>query len=886
MSENAGSLVQGTVAPGFESVRVLFERDMRTLAEEHAQLCVYRGGERVVDLWSSAQPDPAFTADSLVNVFSSGKSLEAIAMASLVSRGLLAYDRRVADYWPEFGASGKGEITVADLMRHEGGLAAFRVPIDPDDLVPDKLRENRVGKIVEEHPARFPTNGGRREYHAVTRGWIANELFRRVDPAGRTIGEYLREEVSGPLGADAVIGVREPELERITKVTPLGLAFQFLQSLKPRFLGRKIVHNFFQILGRLLRILPAARHASTRRAPPPFKGMRGIDFFNERSVALGETPSAAAKCSARGLARIAAMMATGGRFDGRDYLSGDAWRALHHDPVGAWMGFRSHLVHPGRGEPLPRRRRRGARARARAQRGPRGLLRLDGPRRLDLPVASGAPDRLRLRADRAPPLRLPERARKGLPGRGAPLRGAARRVSAPGAPKLPKSTLFAYGAADFPVMLASTPMMLYLNIFYASEVGIGLVELANLLLFARIFDLLTDPLVGYLSDHTRTRWGRRKPWMVASVPLLVVGLYKVLIPEEGAGIGYVFGWLMVLWLGWTMLMIPYYAWGAELSGDYDDRTRVTGWRAAMGSAGQLTSITFPVVAALWFDLDGIAGIMRLTAWAAVVLIPVAVFVTVTRVKEEPTLEAPAMRALDGLAIMMRNGSFRWLVVAFMISSLGLAVMMPMNAFYTLSVLEAEQNQLPILMFFGSIAGLLGIPFWVGVSHRYGKHRAWIGGFLMVTAFSPMYLFLGPGDFWLMVPFSAISAFGTGSFVALPNSMKADVIDIDTARTGENRAATFFSAWSLATKLAGSLGGSLGLWALALVGFDAEIGPANPAAAIEGLRYVYVFLPAAIFVLAAVVIWNYPLTRERQQRIRAAIDRRDARRARRLVEARR
>ena len=84
--------------------------------------------------------------------------------------------------------------------------------------------------------------------------------------------------------------------------------------------------------------------------------------------------------------------------------------------------------------------------------------------------------------------------------------------------------------------------------------------------------------------------------------------------------------------------------------------------------------------------------------------------------------------------------------------------------------------------------------------------------MLVTAFSPMYSFLGPGEFWLMLPFAAVSAFGTGSFVALPNSMKADVIDIDTARTGENRAGTFFSAWLLATRFAGSLGGSFGLWA--------------------------------------------------------------------------
>ena len=451
-----------------------------------------------------------------------------------------------------------------------------------------------------------------------------------------------------------------------------------------------------------------------------------------------------------------------------------------------------------------------------------------------------------------------------------------------GRPGLPNATLFSYGISDFPVMFATMPMMLYLNVYYAGEMGLDLIDMGNLLLFARIFDLITDPLVGYLSDHTKTRWGRRKPWMVASLPFLMIGLYKVLVPDEGADIWYLLTWIMVMWLGWTMLMIPYYAWGAELTADYDDRTRVTGWRAAMGSLGQLAAIGFPVIAATWFQLDGFAGIMRITAYASMVLMPLAVLITVSTVKEAPNTRAPAMQLFDGLKVMANNGSFRWLVIAFMISSLGVAVLMPMNAFYATAALGAAQNDVPLLMLFGSVAGLMGIPFWVAVSKRFGKHRAWIGGFLWVTAFSPMYLFLGPGDFWFMIPFAVLSAFGTGSFVALPNSMKADVIDIDTARTGENRAAMFFSAWSLATKLASSLGGSLGLWALGWVGFDASLGIGNTPDAIMGMKYVYALLPAAIFILAGIVIWNYPLNKERQKRIRAAIDRREIRRAR--VEA--
>jgi len=330
--------VQGTVAPGFESVRRLYERETEVMAEQHTQLCVYYKGERVVDLWRSTATDTQFSPDSIVNVFSSGKSLETLPIASLVGRGLLDYDAKIADYWPEFAANGKGDITVADLMRHEGGLAAFDTPIPLEDLLPENIKQNRVGSIIERQTARFP-KGDRdsREYHAVTRGWIVNELHRRVDPAGRTLGEWLQEEISGPLDADAFIGVKESELPRIAPVALLSMRFQLRESLKPRVLGRKIKNSFLQLMRMMFRFLLAARHGSTRGAPPPFDGMEDIEVFNKPAVAMGETPSAAANCSARGLAKIAAMMAAGGSWDGREYLSTQAWEALHANPVEASM---------------------------------------------------------------------------------------------------------------------------------------------------------------------------------------------------------------------------------------------------------------------------------------------------------------------------------------------------------------------------------------------------------------------------------------------------------------------------------------------------------------------------------------------------------------------
>jgi len=343
MSNNTSNEVQihGTVAPGFESVKALYEQNMRTLAERQTQLCVYHKGEKVVDLWASTEDVPGFSPDSLINVFSSGKSLEAIAMAWLVSQGLLDYNATVTHYWPEFGANGKEALTVADLMRHEAGLAAFNASIDPVDLHTENIKQNKVGRLIESHSQKFREGGNEmsREYHAVTRGWVVNEVFRRIDPAGRTIGEFLTQEIRGPLGADVIVGVKAEDLGRVVPVSPLKAGFQFVEGLKPKFLGRKMEHNIFQTTARLLQLIPNMRKGTTRGAPPPFIGMDRVGFFNDPSIVMGETPSANANCSARGLAKVAAMMSLGGKMSGVEFISADAWTALHAEPDTKDMGF-------------------------------------------------------------------------------------------------------------------------------------------------------------------------------------------------------------------------------------------------------------------------------------------------------------------------------------------------------------------------------------------------------------------------------------------------------------------------------------------------------------------------------------------------------------------
>jgi len=319
--------IAGTVAPGYESVKKMFEENFIAGREDNAQLCVYVGEELVVDLWGYSS-DKNYDGDTLTNVFSSTKSLTSICMAMLVDQGLIKYTDKITQHWPEFAQNGKDEVTIADLMRHEAGLAAFDKSVDPESLLKDKIKNNEIGQLIEKQTQKFPATG-RRAYHAVTRGWIANEVFRRVHPSGLTIGEHLKSTVSDNLNARVFIGTED---QNYSPVESMGKSFILRQSLIPKSRGRAIDPDFFELAGLMNQFRKMLK--AGKDSPPALVGLDvSGKLWNTPTIRKGESPSANGNCSARGLAKIAAAMANKGGFDGKTVLSREAWEAMHADPT-------------------------------------------------------------------------------------------------------------------------------------------------------------------------------------------------------------------------------------------------------------------------------------------------------------------------------------------------------------------------------------------------------------------------------------------------------------------------------------------------------------------------------------------------------------------------
>jgi GPH family glycoside/pentoside/hexuronide:cation symporter len=144
---------------------------------------------------------------------------------------------------------------------------------------------------------------------------------------------------------------------------------------------------------------------------------------------------------------------------------------------------------------------------------------------------------------------------------------------------LTKRTLFFYGLTDLPIAMSLFPVIVFIPRFYASDLGVSLAVVGSILFFIRWTDVITDPLMGYLSDHTKSRFGRRRVWIVGATPIMMLSVYQLFMPGEGAGGYHLAIWSFMLSLGITMMLIPYYAWGSELSSDYKERSKVTGSRA-------------------------------------------------------------------------------------------------------------------------------------------------------------------------------------------------------------------------------------------------------------------------------------------------------------------
>lgn len=440
---------------------------------------------------------------------------------------------------------------------------------------------------------------------------------------------------------------------------------------------------------------------------------------------------------------------------------------------------------------------------------------------------------------------------------------------------LPRSSIWIYGSLGFPLALLGYPLGIWLPRAYATDIGIHLAAIGGVIFAAAIFDAVTDPAMGFASDRFRSRFGRRKAWVFLGAPLLTLAVWMLLNPQVGSTIFYLAFWYISLRVGSTLLGVPYAAWGAELSPEYHTRTQIQSTREKFVLLGLMGSAAVPWAAEWYYAAAASASlILEASSWLVVILLPSVALLVLWRVPEPaPTAHEGKTPFLRSLRLIWKNKLFRLVVMIELLVAGGEAFRNTLSLFFMQDVIGAPRAGWIYFLYFGM--GLAAIPIWDRLARQFGKHRSLSGAMILVSVVSIAIFFLKHGQLYAFYVLFALKGFCFGAFAYLPRAMLADVVDIDTARSGDARTGSYFAVLGFVTKCAMSFGG-LSLPLLALVGYDASPEVTNGPGELIWLGVMYAIVPTVTFLGALYLCWTWPLTGERHARIQALIRRRNQR----------
>lgn len=440
--------------------------------------------------------------------------------------------------------------------------------------------------------------------------------------------------------------------------------------------------------------------------------------------------------------------------------------------------------------------------------------------------------------------------------------------------RAPARALSILGIVDYNAPMLSTGFMFLLVNMYLMKFATDVLLMAPAVIgmifgLSRIWDAITDPLVGYWTDKTRNRLGRRRPWLLASILPLAGAFYMVWSPPVGLSSQALTVWMGVgvflFYTAMTIVIVPHQSLGAEISDDPHQRTRLFGGRHIAWIFGSFSALA---AMSLIIESEDTRSMARQVSIWTIVVSALLMGWLLVRVGERADYQGRGgSNPFAAYRDVFRNRHARLLLVVFLAESLGVATINALTI-YVAEYVVGTPELAPLYILFYMIPSAASVPFWVRASRHYGKKRIWIVSMLIAAfGFGAMFL-LENGDVALISVLAFVLGVGGGAGSVVAPSIQADVIDFDEFETGDRKEGAYFAAWNFVYKF------GVGL-TLMLTGFILELSGFVPneiqgESALFALKALYALFPMACYLLATALLSRFSLDEAEHARIREAL----------------
>ncbi|MBL8553995.1 MAG: MFS transporter [Phenylobacterium sp.] len=435
------------------------------------------------------------------------------------------------------------------------------------------------------------------------------------------------------------------------------------------------------------------------------------------------------------------------------------------------------------------------------------------------------------------------------------------------------------------VSIISSMMMIPLNAlipaFYAKNTAIDLATIGIILMAARLYDAVADPAVGYLSDRTRGPLGRRKPWIIGGGVLATGAVYLLFNPPAAASGSYLLPVLLIFYTAYSMLAVPHSAWGSELSRAYRERSMISGVLTFASVVGLLLFMGLPLLLSspllpLFATAEITPPMLKLLGWLILALIPLCIGAAVIFAPIGTNADESGAVTLRGVARSLRiNRPFWTFAGAYALTGLAYGVYYG-TSYIFIDAYLGMADKFPVIYATAAIAQMVSIPLWTRLSQTYERKHIWALGIASFGLLLTLRVFVPPGQAgfpWLLA-LATIASFANAASQVPQMAVLADCIDYDTLRTRANRAGSYYAIQQFVLKATLAAGGGAAFLALSLMEFDARAA-IHSRASLNGLALVHTGAPLILFTAAGVILWLFPLDRDRQRVIRRRLERRAA-----------